>query len=107
VVLDGHHRPAAAGLPIVEMLPPAPPAHVDATIERLTFTAGRSCRTPPLAELQGTIVVCLPLISPRAIDATLWDPPSGQLLLPPLRSHDGRVSALIGMSNPARGAGPV
>jgi hypothetical protein len=56
---------------IAELLPTVPPAYIDATIERLTFTAGRSCRVSPLAKIEDTIIVCPPLITPRVIDAVI------------------------------------
>lgn len=56
---------------ITEQLPAVPPAHIDAMIERLTFASGRSCRVSPLAELQGTVIVCPPLITPRVVDAII------------------------------------
>ncbi|MEU5903784.1 hypothetical protein ABZ780_05355 [Micromonospora sp. NPDC047467] len=54
-----------------EILPTVPPKCIDTTIERLTFTAGRSARISPLAELEGTIILCPPLITPRATDAII------------------------------------
>ncbi|MGW5364469.1 hypothetical protein [Actinopolymorpha pittospori] len=56
---------------VTELFPTVSPEHVDAVIERLTFTAGRTCRISPLVEVQGSIVVCPPLITPRAIDAII------------------------------------
>lgn len=56
---------------IAELFPSVPTADIDAILERLTFTVGRSCRTSPLAEVQDAIIVCPPLITPRAIDAII------------------------------------
>ncbi|WP_146223251.1 hypothetical protein [Nocardiopsis sp. L17-MgMaSL7] len=56
---------------VADQLPTVPSEHVEATIERLTFKKGRSCRASPLAEVQGNVIVCPPLITPRAVDTII------------------------------------
>ncbi|MFF4891933.1 hypothetical protein [Micromonospora chersina] len=54
---------------IAAIVPAVPTSHIDATIERLTFQLGRSCRVSPLVKQQDFLYLCPPLITPRAIDA--------------------------------------
>lgn len=56
---------------IADLLPHVRPGHIDAVIERLTFAAGRSSRVSPLTRLDDAIIVCPPLITPRAVDAII------------------------------------
>lgn len=51
-----------------ELLPTVAEQHIDSMIERFTFKRGRSCRISPLVQLDDALVICPPLITPRAID---------------------------------------
>lgn len=56
---------------IVGVNPDIESAHAETVIERLTYKPGRSCRTSPLVETQDAILLCPPLITPRAVDGII------------------------------------
>ncbi|MFJ8059972.1 hypothetical protein [Streptomyces sp. NPDC096142] len=53
---------------LVEMCPTVSEAHLALAVERLTYRAGRSCRTSPLVQHGETVIICPPLVTPRAVD---------------------------------------
>lgn len=43
-------------------------AHQTLVVERLTYRPGRSCRTSPLIRHGDVVIICPPLVTPRAVD---------------------------------------
>ncbi|MEW1863067.1 hypothetical protein AB0399_22335 [Streptomyces sp. NPDC088194] len=71
---------------LTEMCPTVPETHLALAVERLTYSIGRSCRTSPLVRHGETVIICPPLVTPRAVDPFM------------LRSaaHDSRQFGRIG-----------
>ncbi|MFG3225172.1 hypothetical protein ACGF07_10365 [Kitasatospora sp. NPDC048194] len=53
---------------LAEMCPTVPEEHRVAAVQRLLFRRGRSARTSPLVRHGERIILCPPLLTPRAID---------------------------------------
>ncbi|MFI1953186.1 hypothetical protein ACH437_15270 [Streptomyces xinghaiensis] len=53
---------------LAEMCPTVSEAHRALAVERLTYRVGRSCRTSPLVRHGDTVIICPPLVTPRAVD---------------------------------------
>jgi hypothetical protein len=53
---------------LAEMCPDVSEAHHALVVERLTYRTGRSCRTSPLIRHGDVLIVCPPLVTPRAVD---------------------------------------
>ena len=63
------HMPVSRLMDILaELCPAVAEAHLDLAVERLTYRAGRSCRTSPLVRHGDTVIICPPLVTPRAVD---------------------------------------
>ncbi|MFH8557281.1 hypothetical protein ACH4FE_27325 [Streptomyces celluloflavus] len=71
---------------LADLCPTVSEAHQALAVERLTYRTGRSCRTSPLVPYGGAVIICPPLITPRAVDPIM------------LRSaaHDSRRFGSIG-----------
>ena len=60
-------RPALVDL-VCELAPSIGRAAVETLLDRLTYAPGRSVRNSPLVDLDGVVLLCPPLLSPRLID---------------------------------------
>ncbi|WP_413101956.1 hypothetical protein [Streptomyces sp. Inha503] len=71
---------------LADMCPTVSETHQALAVERLTYRTGRSCRTSPLVQHDDVVIICPPLITPRAVDPIM------------LRSaaHDSRGFGRIG-----------
>jgi len=71
---------------LADMCPTVSEAHHALAVERRTYRTGRSCRTSPLVPYGDAVIICPPLITPRAVDPIM------------LRSaaHDSRGFGSIG-----------
>lgn len=66
------HLPRARLLQrLTQLCPTVPKDSVDAALERLTYRVGRSTRSSPLVELGQMIILCPPLLTPRAADVIM------------------------------------
>ncbi|MET8740763.1 hypothetical protein [Streptomyces sp. NPDC004728] len=63
------HMPASQLMAVIaEMCPNVPEVHQALVVERLTYRSGRSCRTSPLIRHGDVVIICPPLVTPRAVD---------------------------------------
>ncbi|MFJ9157021.1 hypothetical protein ACIRPS_09505 [Streptomyces griseoviridis] len=66
------HMPTSRLLAVIaEMCPDVSEAHQALVLERLTYRPGRSCRTSPLISHDDVVIICPPLLTPRAVDAIM------------------------------------
>ncbi|MER6691348.1 hypothetical protein [Streptomyces minutiscleroticus] len=66
-----HFRvPQLMGL-LAALCPSVSAAHRALAVERLTYRPGRSCRTSPLIQHDDIVIICPPLVTPRAVDAIM------------------------------------
>ncbi|MGW7523057.1 hypothetical protein [Streptomyces sp. NPDC054783] len=56
---------------LAEFCPTVSTAHQALAVQRLTYRAGRSYRTSPLVQYGDTLIICPPLVTPRAVDAIM------------------------------------
>lgn len=77
---------------LAEMCPAISEEHRALAVERLTYQIGRSCRTSPLVPHGDTVIICPPLVTPRAVDPIM------------LRSaaHDSKAFGAIGLRQGGR-----
>ncbi|MFD5672102.1 hypothetical protein [Streptomyces sp. NPDC127040] len=56
---------------LAEMCPTVSESHQILAVERLTYRVGRSSRTSPLVRHGDSLIICPPLVTPRAVDSIM------------------------------------